>query len=155
MKASAAPASGYPPQQTTIINEQAPSSGSSGSGTAALGAAAGAFAGAMTGAAICPEYTQPYYGVPYGRPVYRAPSNNGNSYYYYNGGNKQYIETNKTPTRCFANMTSRATGTSAISGQATRSLPRKTRTIQASGADASSTAAAMIRPPALPIAVLA
>jgi hypothetical protein len=102
------PPAGYaqPPSQQTTIIEQPSSSGSNGNAMAgALLGTAGAFAGAATGAALVNSgsnnyYAHPYGGVPYGQPVYRAPAsgahNNGNSYYYNNGGQKQNIETNKT-----------------------------------------------------------
>lgn len=95
-----------PVQQTTIVN-QPPADSSSSSGSAAgtaLMAGVGGFAGAAVGSALTNDYYKtPYYGVPYGTPIYRGGAhNNGNSYYYYNNnGTKNYVNANEQNANIF------------------------------------------------------
>jgi hypothetical protein len=98
------------PQQSTVINNPAPSSGASGS--SALGTGLSAGLGAAVGAGLSnaiynnnnnqyPYGGYGYGGMPYGTPVYREPSGQ----YYYNNpaanGTKVYVAPNASNTPYF------------------------------------------------------
>ncbi|HEY9731292.1 MAG TPA: hypothetical protein V6C89_05235 [Drouetiella sp.] len=85
------------PQNVTVNNYGSGSgSGGGNSGSSALGTGLAAMGGAMGGAALGAAmtnsmYNQPYYGVPYGHPIYREPTS-GNYYYHGASGNNVYVK---------------------------------------------------------------